>query len=55
MPSCSVVIDDGNLCGEAPLWDASQQKLYWTDCIGCKFYTYDWKSKRREVLWRILK
>jgi len=50
MPTCSVVIDDGNLCGEAPLWDATQQKLYWTDCIGCKFYTYDWKSKRREVL-----
>jgi sugar lactone lactonase YvrE len=50
MSSCSVLIDDGNLCGEAPLWDASQQKLYWTDCAGCKFYSYDWASRRREVL-----
>jgi sugar lactone lactonase YvrE len=50
MSSCSVVIDDGNLCGEAPLWDATQQKLYWTDCLGCKFYAYDWKSKQRKVL-----
>src|SRR6266576_4254629 len=50
MSSCSVVIDDGNLCGEAPLWDAAQQHLYWTDCGGCKFFRYDWKAKRREVL-----
>jgi sugar lactone lactonase YvrE len=50
MSLCSVVIDDCNLCGEAPLWDAIQQKLYWTDCAGCKFYSYDWNSKRREVL-----
>ena len=50
MPACSVVIDDGNLCGESPLWDATQQKLYWTDCAGCKFYSYDWKSRQREML-----
>jgi sugar lactone lactonase YvrE len=50
MPYCSVLVDDGNLCGEGPLWDATQQKLYWTDCAGCKFFSYDWKSKRREVL-----
>ncbi len=50
MPHCSVVIDDGNLCGESPLWDATRRKLYWTDCAGCKFYSYDWKSKQIEIL-----
>ena len=50
MASCSILVDDGNLCGEAPLWDASQQMLYWTDCIGRKFYAYDWKSQKKEVL-----
>ncbi len=50
MSFCSVVVDDSNLCGEAPLWDALQQKLHWTDCASRRFYTYDWKSKRRELL-----
>jgi D-xylonolactonase len=47
--SVCALIDDGNACGESPLWDATQQKLYWTDCAG-KFYSYDWKTKLREVL-----
>ena len=47
--SVSALIDDGNPCGEAPLWDATQQKLYWTDNAG-KFYSYDWKTRRREVM-----
>jgi sugar lactone lactonase YvrE len=50
MASCSIVMDDGNLCGEAPMWDAAQQKLYWTDCVGRKFYAYDWNSARKEVM-----
>jgi sugar lactone lactonase YvrE len=50
MSTCSLIIDDGNLCGEAPLWDATQQKLYWTDNAGCKFYSFDWKIKRRQTL-----
>jgi sugar lactone lactonase YvrE len=50
MSHCSAVIDDGNLCGEAPLWDANDQKLYWTDSIGHKFYAYDWKSKQRSLV-----
>src|SRR5882724_11389550 len=50
MTSVFTVVDDCNLCGEAPLWDATQQELYWTDCAGRKLYSYNWKSKRREVL-----
>ncbi len=49
MSPCSVLIDDGNLCGESPIWDATQQKLYWTDSVGGKFYSYDWKSKTRSL------
>jgi sugar lactone lactonase YvrE len=43
------LIDDGNPCGEGPLWDANQQRLYWTDCAG-KFYEYDWKTKQRQLV-----
>ena len=47
--SVCTLIDDGNPCGEAPIWDATQQCLYWTDCAG-KFYRYDWKTRRREIV-----
>jgi sugar lactone lactonase YvrE len=50
MQVCSILVNDDNLCGEAPLWDAPHQRLYWTDCSGRKFYAYDWNSKRKEVL-----
>ena len=50
MASCSILVDDGNLCGEAPLWDVAQQVLYWTDCVGRKFYAYDWKAQKKEIL-----
>ena len=44
------LIDDGNVCGEAPLWDPQFQRLYWTDIAGCKLYSYDWANSRREVI-----
>ncbi len=47
--SVCTLIDDGNPCGEGPLWDATQQRLYWTDCAG-KFYRYDWKTRQRDVI-----
>lgn len=50
MSHCSVLFDDGNLCGESPLWDGAHQILYWTDCVGCKFYSLDWKTKRKSVV-----
>jgi D-xylonolactonase len=43
-------VDDGNLCGESPLWDATEQRLYWTDAAGAKFYGYDWKARKRSLL-----
>ncbi len=50
MSSCLVVVDDGNLCGEAPLWDETEQKLYWTDCVACRFYSYEWKTKQKKLV-----
>jgi D-xylonolactonase len=47
MTVCTL-IDDGNPCGEGPIWDATQQCLYWTDCSG-KFFRYDWKTRQREI------
>jgi sugar lactone lactonase YvrE len=48
--SISLIVDDGNLCGESPIWDAGEQRLYWTDGPGRKFYSYDWETQRREIL-----
>ncbi len=45
-----IVADDGNLCGEGPLWDATEQALYWTDITGHRFFRYLWRERRREVL-----
>ena len=42
------LIDDGNPCGEGPIWDEIQQRVYWTDCAG-RFYSYDWKSGQRGI------
>jgi sugar lactone lactonase YvrE len=50
MSTCSIVCDDDNLCGEAPLWDAANQTLYWSDCVGRKFYSYDAKTKQRSTV-----
>jgi sugar lactone lactonase YvrE len=50
MSVCSFLIDDGNLCGEAPLWDAAEESVYWTDCGARKFYRFDWRSKKRELV-----
>lgn len=43
-----IIADDGNLCGEGPMWDEREQALYWTDITGRKFYRYLWHERRRE-------
>lgn len=42
--------DDGNLCGEGPLWDEREQALYWTDITGHRFFRYLRREQRREIL-----
>jgi D-xylonolactonase len=50
MKSPVVLVDDGNLCGECPIWDVAAHQLYWTDCVGLKFYRYDWSTRRHELI-----
>jgi sugar lactone lactonase YvrE len=45
-----IVADDGNLCGEGPLWDEQARALYWTDITGRRFYRYLRDKRRRELL-----
>lgn len=40
----------GDLCGECPVWDPVECRLYWTDCVGLKFQRLDPASGRCEVL-----
>lgn len=50
MRELNVIADYGDLCGECPVWDESTQYLYWTDCVGLKFYRFHWPSGRPEQL-----
>jgi D-xylonolactonase len=50
MQELTVVVDYGDLCGEGPVWEPDNQKLYWTDCAGLKFYRYHPASGRHEIV-----
>ena len=50
MISPKPIADFQDLCGEAPLWDVRRSCLYWTDCVGLKFYRFDWTSKKSEIV-----
>ena len=45
-----VIANDGNLCGEGPLWDEREQALYWTDIDGKRLYRYLWRERRHELV-----
>lgn len=45
-----IIADDGNLCGEGPLWDEREEALYWTDITGRRLYRYLWRERQREQL-----
>lgn len=45
-----VIANDGNLCGEGPLWDECEQALYWTDIDGKRLYRYIWREHRHELV-----
>ena len=50
MKGLAVVADNGDLCGEGPVWDASTNTLFWTDCLGLRFCVFHEDSSRHEVL-----
>ena len=51
MTACTVLVDDGNPCGESPIWDVATGRLYWTDCAG-RLFAYDWSVRERSVVLR---
>lgn len=51
MTACTAVVDDGNPCGESPVWDATAGRLYWTDTAG-QFFSYDWRTRERATVLR---
>jgi sugar lactone lactonase YvrE len=46
----SVIADYGDLCGEGPVWDPDTLTLFWTDCVGLKFYSYHEPSGEHRLL-----
>jgi sugar lactone lactonase YvrE len=50
MNNLEIIADYNDLCGECPVWDGLQQQLYWTDCVGLRFYRYDWRTHRHEIV-----
>ena len=46
----SIVANNSDRCGEAPIWDAEHQMLYWSDCVGARFYRYSWQTRAHEIL-----
>jgi sugar lactone lactonase YvrE len=50
MTGIEVLVDDGNLCGEGPLWDAQSSRLYWVDILSSKLFCYDWATRKRVIL-----
>lgn len=50
MTELTVIADNGDLCGEGPLWDHDSQTLYWTDQTGQKFYRYRPASAKPELV-----
>jgi D-xylonolactonase len=50
MTELTVIADNGDLCGEGPLWDHDSRTLYWTDQTGQKFYRYRPSSAKPELV-----
>ena len=41
MAELEILADDGNLCGEGPIWDVEQQRIVWTDIESDLVYQID--------------
>ena len=48
MTACIVLVDDGNPCGESPIWDTVAGRVDRTDSAG-RFFSYDWSTRERVV------
>jgi sugar lactone lactonase YvrE len=50
MNNLEIIANYNDLCGECPVWDGLQQQLFWTDCVGQRFYRYDWRTHKHEIV-----
>ena len=50
MAEFTVMADNGDLCGEAPVWDAGTDTLFWTDCVGLRFCALHESSGKHEIV-----
>jgi len=50
MSQVTVIVDPGDLCGECPLWDPSQQALEWIDSVGQKIHRLHWPSRQHSIV-----
>src|SRR6266699_79162 len=50
MAEFGIIADYKDRCGEGPIWDVHHNRPFWTDCVGLRFYRYDWFSKKHEIV-----
>jgi len=46
-----LIVDEPCLLGENPLWHSGQRRLYWTDIVGGRLFSYDPASQRHECVY----
>jgi sugar lactone lactonase YvrE len=49
-----IIADDGNLCGEGPLWDPLRERLVWLDIEGSLVFQYRPSTGEKQVIGRDL-
>jgi D-xylonolactonase len=52
MTQVETIANDGNLCGEGPVWDAARQRLIWNDCSSSLVFEYSPASGERRIISR---
>src|ERR1039458_6970136 len=45
-----IIANYHDICGECPVWDSESQSLYWTDCVGLRFYNYNSRTRKHAML-----
>jgi sugar lactone lactonase YvrE len=45
-----VIANYGDLCGECPVWDETTSTLYWVDAVGRRFYRYEARTRRHQIV-----